>query len=255
MAKPVGIIAFFIVLIVMVILLLVLGHISLNINGKHSTTTSAATSVTTMGQSTTTVRVGSTTTAYNNTGYDCVSNSTIEPLTNGDFGTSTYEGWNLSGVGFGNAPLNIIYANNNSGYYGSPWSNYNGDFFATTYHGGLGLQTGNITSIPFLVTEPYLNFRIISPADNLIYVELIEDGRPIATVHYNTFGGSGAVSSSEFVNASIPLIGVLCKSISVRVVSGVVGTLSTKYDIVAAGDFYLSKIPVQTPGIIVNQTA
>ncbi len=254
MAKPLGIIAFLAVLVIMAVLLVLYGHI-LGVGAKKNAVTTTLHSTTTVPkQNSTSTYQQTTTTVYNTGGYDCISNYSTVEIFNGDFGFGTYEGWNTTGPGFGSAPLNITYADNHSGYYSAPWSNYEGGYFATTYHGGLALQPGNITSMPFLVTEPYLNFKIISPANNQIYVQLLEDGKPIDTIRYNTLGGQGINSSSEFANASIPLIGVLCKNVSIRVVSGVVGTISTEYEIVAVGDFRLSKTPLQTAGIIVNQT-
>ncbi len=189
-----------------------------------------------------------TTTQQNTTLSDCLSNSPIVNLYNGNFGTGTYAGWNTTGLGFGSAPANITKYNNNSEYYNSPWTGYNGNFFATTYLGGFVISPGNLTSYAFQVTEPYLNFQISSPQSNLLYVEILSNGVPVITKQFDTYGSSGS-PSGNFKNASISLTSLLCKYVSVRVVSGVVYTPATKYDVIAVGDFYLAKTPVQSPGI------
>lgn len=181
----------------------------------------------------------------------CFSSNIIVPIQNGNFGTGTFAGWNATGYGFGAAPVNITYANANHQYYNSTWSNYNGIFFASTGRGGLTRQTGNLTSLPFKVNEPYLNFRVISPQNELLYIEILESGVPRIIVHYNTYS---LFQQSTFANASVPLVNVLCQNVSVRVVSGVVGATGNFYQFIAAGDFYMSQSPVQTPGILVNIT-
>jgi len=133
--------------------------------GKHITTTTTITSLT--SSLTTTIinnkNLTSTTTTTIPPIGSCLSSNKTLALENGNFSTGTYEGWNLTGYGFGSAPLNITWANNNSCYYNTTWMGYNGNFFATTYHCGLVLQAGNLTSKPFKVVLPYLNFKIISP--------------------------------------------------------------------------------------------
>ena len=61
-------------------------------------------------------------------------------------------------------------------------------------------------------------------------------------------------SLSQFVNASIPLVTLLCANVSIRVHAGVVSTGMNQYNYIAVGDFYEASLPVSTPGIVVNQT-
>jgi|GEM_PF-1108774 hypothetical protein len=190
----------------------------------------------------------------------CISSSGTVAIPNGNFGTGTYADWNITGQGFLNGsgkpvPTNLAVANANDGYSGSKWSNYNGSFFASTYHGGISLSPGNLTSNPFEVQEPYLNFRISSAASSLLYVELLYNGKPVIINHYDTLNASGNTNpQSTFVNATMPLLNFVCKNVSVRVISGVVGSISTKYDFIAVGDFVQSKSALNTPGIQINST-
>jgi len=208
---------------------------------------------------TTTVTASTASTVQTTSVYfsSCQSGAATVAIPNGNFSTGTYYGWNATGPGFGNAPFNLTHANlaNVSGYYGVPWRGYLGTYFATTYKGGLSLQTGNLTSLPFEVTEPYLNFRIISPESNLLYVEILQGGKA-SKYWYNTYNISNSTNAaSKFVNASIPLLDTtfFCQNVSVRVVSGSVG-VGSRLNYIAVGDFYMSKTPISATGILVNQS-
>ncbi len=169
---------------------------------------------------------------------------------NGNF-LKQYSGWYLSGNGFGRAPLNITYANNNLCYLGTPWNNYNASFFATTFNCGLLTTFGNISSSYFKVTKPFLNFKIISPQNQKIYLEILYNNRPYIVIHYNTFNNSlGPDASSTFRNATIPLETVLNKDVQIKVVAE---TLN-KQTYIAIGNFELSNLPNQQIGIISNET-
>lgn len=187
---------------------------------------------------------------------------------NGNFKNGEYTGWNVTGAGFGSTPLNITYANNQSGvrcYQGSPWANYNGTFFATTYECGSNVAPGNLTSATFIVsaTKPFLNFRMIEPQDNQLYVELLNqtytvvgDNRvsvltPLLIEHINTYNSSISInSSSTFANVSMALTPYLGHDLRVRVVA--YSFVPGEY--VAAGDFVLANRPNQQRGVIVNTT-
>lgn len=181
---------------------------------------------------------------------------------NGNFGNGKYTGWTVNGTGFGKAPLNITRANRLGSnqtntrnatecYIGQPWSNYNGTFFATTYTCGSSVSLGSITSSPFYADQEFLNFKIVSPDNNYIYVEILYNGTPYTIAHYNTFNSSLYVNaSSQFRNASIPLYNVFQKPISIRVVAGTLNQLTY----VAVGDFALSSRPLQDRGILSNIT-
>ncbi|MDE1850918.1 MAG: hypothetical protein KGH54_03960 [Candidatus Micrarchaeota archaeon] len=208
-----------------------------------STTTIIA--VNTTSTSTTTIPQGS-----------CLSTESRVPIFNGNFSTGTYIGWNQTGGGFGSVPFNLTYANkpNVSAYYNHTWTGYDGTFFASTYHGGIGIQPGNLTSLQFKVVEPYLNFKIISPAQEQIYVQILQNGTPVVVTHYNTNIPGNPYPTSLFLNASIPLSLSLCQNVSIKVVAQVVGGFTNSRNYIAIGDFYQSKNPISTPGIIVNQT-
>lgn len=257
-----NVIVYFVVLVVMLIAAVFLSG-ALGKLGPSTTTTvmASTTAITTLppdNESTTSTSTSITTTTVLIS--PCQSRNATVDIPNGDFSLDTFDGWNSSASkgsapGFGDAPFNLTYANDHGGYYDSPWSGYGGGFFATTYHNGLLLQPGNLTSMPFKVDELYLNFRIISPQSDKLYVEVLENGKTMVIAHYNTFAAYGIVSPlTTFVNASIPLVTMLCKNVSIRVYSGVVGTESNQYNYIAVGDFYKASIPVTTPGIVTNMT-
>jgi hypothetical protein len=174
---------------------------------------------------------------------------------NGDFGSGQYNGWTLTNPGFGTAPLNITHADSKDCYLGnSTWNNYAGKFFATTYDCGISVAAGNLTSSPFYAnaTDPFLNFKIISPDNSGVYVEIMQNGTPGIIAHYNTLNKSlGAHDlASTFMNASIPLTSLAGKAVRIRVVSSIIG----QQPFVAVGDFVLSNRPVQQQGILTNIT-
>lgn len=248
-----GIIAYVIGLVFIVVVAL---YLSGYLTGGGVRTTTATTSISPNSiNATTTVSPNSTIPTTSVYFSPCQSKNSTEDVLNGNFSTGDYRGWNASGPGFGSAPFNLTHANIVGAYYGSPWRGYAGTYVATTYIGGLSLQTGNLTSLPFEVTEPYLNFRIVSPASNLNYVEILQ-GEKMSRYWYDTYNASSnANASSTFVNASIPLLDTtfFCQNVSVRIVSGSLGTTSN-LNYIAAGDFYMSKTPRSTPGILVNQS-
>lgn len=169
---------------------------------------------------------------------------------NGNFMNGEYTGWSLEGKGFGAAPLNITKANTNTTshcYLGQPWRGYIGSYIATTFNCGTSNAPGNITSSLFYANLAFLNFKIISPADNFLYVEVLYNGTPYIIAHYNTYNISQtANASTTFRNASIPLVTVIGKPIQVRVVAD---TLNTE-TYIAVGDFSLGAKPIQDQGIL-----
>ncbi len=173
---------------------------------------------------------------------------------NGNFSNGAYTGWNTTGAGFGTGPLNITMANSNGNitcYEGYPWTNYVGTYFATTYTCGLSVAEGNLTSSAFYASKSFLNFRIISPENNFIYVEILSNDTPYIIAHYNTFNITlGANAQSTFRNVSIPLVTVVDKPIQIRVVADT----EIRENFVAVGDFTLANRPVQDKGLQANIT-
>ncbi len=193
---------------------------------------------------------------------DVIINTTTTPpkvityndtIFNGQFSNGQYTGWTVTGKGFGTAPLNLTHANLAMCYYGQRWTNYNGTFFATTYNCGTSVAPGNITSSLFLVNPatPFLNFRIISPQDNLLYVEVLDANyTPLLVAHYNTYNLSRSVnSSSTFANVTIPLTQYVNQVLHIRVAA-----ISEASDYIAVGDFYLSSRPMEDTNLIANIT-
>jgi len=179
-------------------------------------------------------------------------NQTVAPppivysfIYNANFSDGKYTGWNVSGSGFGTAPFNLAYANSNAVncYQGSQWRNYPQAYFATTFTCGILVSPGNLTSEAFRVNPktPFLNFKIISPDDSLIYVEAIEVGGNTTVVgHFNTYNISFSPNvSSTFANVSLPLTTLANKIVKIRVVAATIQ--AQRY--VAVGGFSLGSLP------------
>ncbi|MGI0100785.1 MAG: hypothetical protein ACREBH_03675 [Candidatus Micrarchaeaceae archaeon] len=187
---------------------------------------------------------------------------------NGNFSNGEYTGWNLTGKGFGTAPLNISYSESKPDfcYEGEPWSNYIGGYFATTYNCGISVAPGNITSSPFVVvpSKPFLNFKIISPQDQNLYVEILKGSpqlingtieyvnfTPVIMAHYNTYNLTvNPNATSSFVNVTIPMAQYINDVAEVKTVA----ITEQGGDYIAVGDFALSNRPEQQMGIATNIT-
>ncbi|MDE1856751.1 MAG: hypothetical protein KGH98_01560 [Candidatus Micrarchaeota archaeon] len=174
--------------------------------------------------------------------------TTYDYVYNGNFTTGTYVGWTLTNPGFGTAPMNISYADANKCYLGAPWSGYGGTFFATTYTCGLSVAPGNITSSAFSTSMPFLNFKIISPQSQGLYVEILYNNSPAIIAHYNTFNATSANAASTFRNASIPLSLLANKPIRIKVVAN----LLQQQNYIAVTGFNLASTPHQDRGILVS---
>jgi hypothetical protein len=182
---------------------------------------------------------------------------------NSNFSNGEYTGWKASTDSFGQEPFNITYADNKTCYLGTKWSNYVGDFFATNFDCGLATQPGNLTSSYFRVDPrtPYLNFKIISPQDDQIYIEILAQEQhyqnqsagfnmtPVIVAHFNTYNITANPNApSTFMNATIPLTQYANKVVEVRIVA-----LSLKrFAYIAIGDFNMSGTPNMQDGIGYN---
>jgi hypothetical protein len=253
-----GVIAYFIILAVLVVIAAYL-YFSEGSKVLPATTTVSAGSTTSVSTTVLPNTTAANTTTQSTTSIyfaSCISKNSTVQIFNGNFSTGTYAGWNVVGPGFGAVPFNITKANADGAYYAAPWNGYVGSFVATDYNSGLALQAGNLTSDVFNASELYLNFKIISSASSLLYVQILENGKPVITDHYNTYVSPPGVANpqSTFVNASIPLATVLCKPVGIRLVAGVTGKSSEGTGYIAAGDFYLSKTPANNPTQPTNQT-
>ncbi len=189
---------------------------------------------------------------------------------NANFTTGLYTGWQDSTNAFGPAPLNISYADSKQCYLGTPWSNYPGGFFATTYNCGLSVSDGNLTSSYFMVNpnEPYLNFKIISPQDNNLYIEILQanyksykygnstvyvffNSTPSIIAHFNTYNiTANPNAQSHFMNATIPLTTLANKAVAIRIVAQTLNQQS----FIAAGEFNLGSLPTEQAGVEKNIT-
>ncbi len=244
-----GVIAYIIILILLVIFAYYLYQTSRPVSKPiHVVTTIKNTTITTTTTQTTTVNSSLTKVA------SCLSSSPVVAIPNGNFSSGTYADWVATGYGFGSAPLNLTWANEKGDYYGAPWSGFgNNTFAATTFQKGLAIQPGNLTSKPFEVVLPFLNFKIISPLNNLVYIEILKDNKPAIVAHFNTYAVPGNINAqSTFENASIFLGNLLCQNVSIRVVFVGTGLSTTQF--IAVTGFYLSSKPVSAPNVTVNET-
>lgn len=175
------------------------------------------------------------------------------PLENGNFSSGSYSGWTASGPGFSGKPTDINVANQNGQYYKNPWSNYNGEFFATTFRQNSTYLPGNLTSKQFKVTQPFFNFNIVSAKSSGLYIDIMLRNSSFIIQHYNTSNGKNIIGPDTFANASINLSSLYGKNVSVRVVSQTNSSTSGG-EFIAVGNFRQSNKSIATPGILVNST-
>lgn len=179
-------------------------------------------------------------------------NVTYNEVYNGNFSTGEYNGWTITAKGFGREPMSIAKSDADGCYLSSPWAGYNGSYFATTFNCGLSNAPGNITSSPFIVNEPFLNFKIISPSDEGLYVEILHNNTPVVIGHYNTYNITkfGSTAPYTFRNASLPLLSLAGDSVRIEVVAD---TLH-HHQYIAVTGFHMAPKPNEAEGILTNLT-
>ncbi|MEM3791434.1 MAG: hypothetical protein QXL16_01760 [Candidatus Micrarchaeaceae archaeon] len=248
-----GALAYAVILVILIVVAIILIKTSSPSSTLHILPSTTAKSTSTSSTTTTTTNTSSTSTTiiYSS----CISSQVNVSIPNGNFSTGTYEFWNVTGLGFGSAPMNITEANQNGTYFSHPWYGYEpqSPFMATTFKPGIVQYSGNLTSSPFKVTEPYLDFKLISPNYAGAYLQILESGKPLATYWFNTYNiSSNGSAQSHLINESISLAPFLCKTVQLKAVVKVVGAIQNKYDYLAITDIHLSKINWYTAGTLVN---
>jgi uncharacterized protein (DUF608 family) len=94
-----------------------------------------------------------------------------------DFESGTYANWKVEGEAFNSSP-----AKRDSISHGNPLSGNQGNFFVDSYRNSNDAQTGKLTSKPFVLKQPYLNF-LIGGGNNpdIECVNLVVDGKTVQT--------------------------------------------------------------------------
>ena len=188
-----------------------------------------------------------------NTSLQPHNDSVYTNVFNGNFSTGSFTGWNATGLAFKKKPLDLPAANANSCYpERTPWSGYNATYYASTYYCNITTQgVGNLTSSQFTVTQPFLNFQIISYYSPYIYVEILRNNTPAIKAYFNTYRISNSSAQTFMLrNATIPLTTLYGKTVRIRLVV----TEVQEHEYLVAGDFRLSSTPNQQPGILENLT-
>ena len=174
-------------------------------------------------------------------------------ILNGNFSTGTYAGWKSTGTAFGDAPMNLSWANANGCYPEiNQWNGYESNYFASTYSCNKTRISGigNLTSDPFIVEKPFLNFQVISDGPRTS-IEIIYNNKSAVTADFATHNVSSTGSGAFKVrNATLPLANVFGKSVRIKVNANE----SNESEFIVVGDFQLSDTPNVQQGILSNIT-
>ncbi|MGC8567810.1 MAG: hypothetical protein ACP5RP_00925 [Candidatus Micrarchaeia archaeon] len=187
--------------------------------------------------------------AYVSGSYSSFSN--YSSIYNGNFSTGSYEGWIVKGKAFGSAPVDINNANTEMCYPAYPWTGYKGLYFASTYNCGSNWFNGSLTSYPFKVTKPFLNFQVVSSFNNGYYIYLLQNSTPVMVVTVQTFNLTNQPTNYYFKNVTIPLFNYINKTMQIEIVSNL---QQRRRGVFAIGNFYLSDGIYQSPNVAVNMT-
>ncbi len=169
-----------------------------------------------------------------------------------NFSYGAYAGWIVDTNAFGQYPTNISQINNDSCFNMYNWTGLVGTYFATTASCYYPPMAGNLTSPYFTVTEPFLNFQVVSPKNTTSYIEILQNGTPEIKASFDTYAQGTGSYWYRFENVTIPISSLSGKVVQVRVVSSIVGvqpTIKTRErplsDFIAVADIHISNTPWQ----------
>ncbi|MDD5318049.1 MAG: hypothetical protein PHF51_04965 [Candidatus ainarchaeum sp.] len=159
-------------------------------------------------------------------------------IPNGGFESGTYEHWTVSDDGFGTQPADMPQVNVQAMYLDTPYSNYQGSFAASSYlaQRDPGAR-GSLTSEPFTISKPYLEFLVTGMQHAQIYVELWVDGAPVK--HFEPDN-----PSTRFQRVSWSVAQWVGRTGSIRVFDG---SVARPRGYVEVDDFYLTDANTTVP--------
>ena len=133
----------------------------------------------------------------------------------------------------------MIYVNANNLYLDTPYTNYKGRYAASSYlpQRDAGAR-GTLTSDPFTISKPYLEFLCTGMQNAQIYVELWVNGAPVK--HFEPDN-----PSTDFERKSWDVSQWEGMSAQIKVVDG---SVSRPRGYIEVDDFYLTDTATVTPG-------
>jgi len=159
-------------------------------------------------------------------------------IPNGDFETGTYAHWTSSDTAFGTQPSDLEAVNANGLYLGTPYSDYHGQFAASSYlpNRDAGAR-GTLTSDEFNVSKRYLEFLYTGMQNGQIYVEVTVNGT--AVKHFEMDN-----PSTQFRRASLDLGAYFGRKARISVVDA---SATKPHGYIEVDDFYLIDTPTVAP--------